>query len=299
MHQPHRPILILFGLLAPFLLAFGISQESYADANATVSPMYQKLILLPGNVEKSSFSVSNPADSTENLEYELEIKPFFVDEEHQVVFSAQEDYSQIVDWIELSQTEGSLAPNEREEIVITINVPETAPAGGQYATIIVKTKTNGDMLINQVFAVSHLLYAEVAGETVRKGDIKSLEVPGFLFSGDLSVAATIENLGNVHSEATQVLRVFPLFSKEEYFTNEEDPQSNLIMPGSSRYTAITWDQTPAMGIFHVIYDVSFEGVSSTVDKIVIKCPLWLVLVIALIIMIIIIKIIFHKKEARN
>ena len=120
--------------------------------------------------------------------------------------------------------------------------------------------------------------------------------PGFLFSGNITASTSITNDGNVHSYATHILRVLPLFGDEEYYTNEEEPTENLIMPEATRYTSISWDDTPNIGIFRVNYIVEYEGVKKEVSKMVIVCPLWLLFIIALILALIIIKIVLGRKK---
>ena len=115
-------------------------------------------------------------------------------------------------------------------------------------------------------------------------------------SGNITGGASITNQGNIHSEATHTLQIFPLFSDEEVYTNEENPKSTWIMPGNTAYSSISWDETPSVGIFHVIYKVEFEGVNNTVDKYVIVCPLWLLFLIILAIFLIIFKILWGKKK---
>lgn len=290
--------------LALVLAALGVSlfvplsayAEEAKESGITVSPMHQMKVLTPGYAETGSFVVANPSTSERDVIFELEIRPFSYDDEEGEVFTKTEAYSDMVDWITLSETEGTLLPNEKKEIAFTINVPEDAPAGGQYAAIITKVKTAYAGPMGQAIELAHLIYAEVAGETRRSGDIDSVNVPSFLFSGNITGSSYIHNTGNTHSYATHILKVSPLFGGEEYFTNEEDPQSNLIMPGATRYTSIAWDKTPSIGIFRVQYTVEFEGLKKEVSKIVIVCPIWLLIIIALIVLILIYRIFFASKK---
>lgn len=66
-----------------------------------------------------------------------------------------------------------------------------------------------------------------------------MNVPSFLFSGKITGSAMISNEGNVHSQAVSTLQVFPLFSNEEVFTNEEDPKKSWVMPGNTNFAKIT------------------------------------------------------------
>ena len=198
---------------------------------------------------------------------------------------------------------GIIQPNNTEIIQFYIDVPENAPAGGQYAIINVSSdnQATADEGINikAEYAIAHVIYAEVAGETKRSGDITKVSVPSFLFSGTISGTASIKNTGNVHSDASYTLQVFPFFSKEEVFSNEENPKTNTILPEATRTTTVNWPETPKIGIFHVIYSVEYEGVESKVDKYVIVCPIWLLIVLLTCLFVVIFSIIFGKKKEKK
>ena len=281
------------------IIAFTFSMNAFADTNFSVSPMYQEITLIPGEIFYGTFKIVNPAVSANDFDYVIEVSPFSVDKENNTVFEYKEDYNQIVKWITLEKTEGSLPRNSDEEIQFSIEVPDDAPAGGQYASIAVRSKTDSasgsNLNIQTSYQIAHLIYAEVAGETTVKGTLDNLTIPGFLFGGAITASAEVENEGNVHIPVTHTLQVFPLFSNEEYYTNEEEPKTGLVMPGVKRLTSLTWEETPAVGIFRVVYNVSFAGSSKTLNKTVIICPIWLLFVIIAAIVLIIIRLVFHKK----
>ncbi len=298
--------LLAVTVLAASVLQILAMQPNRASAaeSFSLSPMYDLITLTPGEVFESSFNIVNPVGNTSNFYYELRIDPFTEDGEMNITATRNGRYSDMTEWIELSKTEGVVAPNTSETVRYKIIVPSDAPAGGQYASIVVGSKedTAADegFSIHEVFESVYLIYAEVAGETVRKGNVTDVNVPSFLFSGNIAGSAAITNEGNVHSASTQTLQIFPFLSSEEIYTNEEDPKTVWIMPGNTNYTSTVWTETPSIGIFHVIYNVEFEGVESNVDKIVIVCPLWLLLLIIFVIILIAFKIIWGgKKEKRK
>ncbi len=278
-------------------------QNAFASESFALSPMYDLITLTPGETFESSFTVVNPVGNTSNFYYVLRIDPFTEDENQNITAAENGHYTDMTGWIELPKTEGSVAPNSSETIPYRIHVPADAPAGGQYASIVVGSKEDTaaeeGLSIHEVFESVYLIYAEVAGETVRRGNITDVGVPSFLFSGNIAGHSSITNEGNVHSASTQTLQVYPLFSNEEIFTNEEDPKTLWIMPGNTNYASVTWSETPSIGIFHVVYNVEYEGVESKVDKIVIVCPLWLLFLIVLALFLIIFKIIWGKKKENS
>lgn len=287
------------GIVAIFATAISFATPAFAGS-FSVSPMYQLVSLTPGETYVGNFEIVNPGTNTETFYYQLRIEPFSVDNDDDISLVSNGDYNQIIDWIELSEPSGTILPNAHKEIRFTINVPKDAPAGGQYVSIVVSSGEyrvdNSTVDLREVYEAAHLIYADVAGETVRKGDFEEVGVKSFLFSGNITGSARIKNEGNVHSIATQTMQVYPLFSKEEVFTNEEDPKEVLIMPGNTLYSSISWDGTPSLGVFRVIYNVEFEGVESTVDKMVIVCPLWLLFILLACLFIVLFAIIFGGKR---
>ena len=293
-------IAIAIGSIISFM---GLSSRASATSGSvfSVSPMNQRINLTPGETYHGTFKVTNPAKSTVTLNYVLEVTPMTVDDENYTLsFDNNGDYNQIVNWVVLDKTYGTIEPNQTEEVQFSIVVPENTPAGGQYCAIAVTSipseATEEGVNLQDRIRISHLLYTEVAGETVRKGNIDEANVASFLLSGNITGTSRISNTGNVHSDAHYTLQIFPLFSGEEIYTNEEDPEKAIIFPSTTKFSSLEWKETPSVGIFHVIYKVNFEGVESKVDKMVIVCPLWLLFLIILAIFLIIFKIWSSKKN---
>lgn len=303
---------ILVGAIILFFIGVGFCQPAaFADnggSGFTVSPMTQQVILDPGESYTASFKISNPSTNTNDIKYELSVTPFYVDENYATIFENIDNTGQLASWITIdSPTAGVLAPNDHIEIKFTINVPHGAPGGGQYASIIVSSKpvssgVAGDSdttVINESFQIGHLVFAEITGNTIRKGEVTEIDVPSYLSSGDITGTAIIRNVGNVHGTAKYTLQVFPLFSSEEIYTNEEDPEKATILPDRTLYMTTSMPNTPFFGLFNVVYTVEFEGVTTQVSKLVIKCPLWLIFVIALVIVALIVWIVIRIKMRKK
>lgn len=291
-----------------------------ASVGLTVAPMNEKLIVNPGDSVQSSFKVSNPVDSKEAVEYELSTEPFYMKGGGDIVFgdddAIEKEHTQIVDWVKFDvPTKGKLEPNEVIEVGYTITAPKSAPAGGQYVMITVTThnkddqsssgssrKNDSSTSIDEVKRMGHLVYAEVTGNTIKQGDVYDLNVPSFLLDGNIKGSATIKNTGNVHGDAKYSLQVFPLFSNEEVYTNEETPGSRTILPNRDYYAEVTWEDTPMMGIYNVVFKVEFEGETQEVKKMVIKMPVWMIFLIVFVIAFLIIWItmkVKNKGKKRN
>ena len=294
------------GLMVVLITIMGPS-AAWADGEVSfgLSPMKQSIVLNPGDTYHGSFKIVNPRDSEVDLEYEIEQKSFYVDEDYGTTFN--EMNSPIVDWTTLSVSNtGTLTPNNNVDIKFTIEVPETATAGGQYEAFLVKTKktdVGGDIQsgagIQEQLIMAHLVFAEIAGDTIRQGEIIDINVPGFLMSGNITGSASIKNTGNIHGEAKYTLQVFPLFSNEEVYTNEENFDTKIILPDRILYNETAWSNTPAMGIYNVIYTVEFEGVTAQVSKMVIKCPIWLLFIIIFAIAAIVIYFVARAKARKS
>lgn len=300
------------GLAFMLIGTFSSCINCYAvSSSISLSPMIQRVLLTPGETYKTSVQVSNMAASTEDLYYSVSVGAFSEsgaadskDDYGAIDVDTVYSYNQMMEWIKLEKTEGIVEPNGVDTIPFSIVVPKDAPAGGQYATIIVQNNTpsagngNGNISIKSEIQIASTIYAEVAGETREEGDILENNAPSFLFNGPLEATSRVRNDGNVHTDAKFTLQVWPLFSSEEICTNEEDPATSLIMPDSERFHTETCT-LPAVGVFKMKQVVEIFGKTDILEKTIIVCPLWLMLIVAFIVVALIIWLFIRAKNHKK
>lgn len=240
----------------------------------------------PGESYSDVIKVQNTGQNA--FDFKMSVVPFSVkDENYTQAYESKEKYNDIVNWVKFSTTTGHLEPNTQQEVAYTITVPADVPAGGQYAILMAEIanddEVSEDSGVTMLRRVGTLLYSNVAGVTRRTGEVIENKVPSILFNPPISATSIVSNTGNTHTDATYVLQVYPLFGNEEVYTNEEKPTTLTILPDTRRLNTITWDGAPALGIFRVKQTVTIFDQTSTTEKLVFLCPIWLIFIVLLLI----------------
>ncbi len=259
-----------------------VSAAEQAPIHLQVSPTKQRLSLDPGSVYRSSFTVQNVGSM--QFSYSTEAVPYSVtDSNYSPDYSTVATYSQIAEWVTFDSEKqtGTLQPGESIEVPFTIKVPEDVASGAQYAAIMARTGDGNSETANiqTINRVGMILYANIAGDTREEGEIVDNKVPGFLFDPPITVTGLVKNTGNVETSAKYTVKIWPLFSNETIYNNEENPGNLDVMPETSRFSTITWEGAPKLGIFTVEQKIEFAGKENTVKKLVVICPVWLLFII--------------------
>lgn len=273
----------------------------------SVTPMNQMIELVPGETYIFSITVSNPVNSAENFDYRVYAAPYsVVTEEYDADVAKKTDHARMVDWITITEPTGTIVPNETKDIEFTITVPENAPGGGQYAAIIVgaddKDEVNGSTAVTNVLEIASILYAKVDGEIVHDGEVVENNVPGFVTDPKINVSSLIANEGNMHEIASIAITAKNVFTGETIASAELEngAYAELILPDSQRFINKEINELPMIGIINVQQDIYYNGETSTVEKNVIVCPIWFLVLLALTLMAIVWKIVKnirkHKKK---
>ncbi len=88
-------------------------------------------------------------------------------------------------------------------------------------------------------------------------------------------------------------------SKEEVYTNEENPTYRTTLPNTKRLSKETWEKSPGIGIFWVEQDITFGSAHNTSRKLVILCPIWLIVLLVLFILSVIFWLVSKKYENKK
>lgn len=294
---------ILFSVVGFVAAVFGLFVTSHSVSAFSVSPMKQKAVLVPGDSYTGEVNVTAAADDHKNtFYYKASVVPLTVNDDNNgytAVYDQANEYTDIVDWVTLSNgsntvrygdfVDGAVEPGYSSSLTYRITVPDDARGGGHYFAIQIKSipdpgeniKDNSIGIIDEMSILS-VVYIEVSGDIKVSGTIKNNEVSGFLLNPPITASFLAENNGNTHSDVTYFLQVFPLFSSEEIYTNEEKPEVVTVLPETARYVSEKWSDAPSIGIFKVrqtVYYGSRDNEPSVTEKMVIICPIWLLLVI--------------------
>ena len=271
-----------------------------------VTPMSQNFDLEPGQTYAGTVTVANPGDATADFTYRVSVAPYGVaGEGYEADLATMSNRSMIVDWIKVDNPRGNLKPNETVDINFTITVPEQAPAGGQYASLLVTEDTEAaaaqGVKVNSIFEIASLVYANVAGETVTGGEILENNIPGFVMASPVEVNALVSNTGNVHQMATTVLEVKNLITGETILPTEQNAgrYAETVMPETTRRTNYEIANLPVVGVVRISQTIYYNGMSSVEVKDVMICPIWFMVVAVAVVLGIIFGTIFGVKKVRR
>ena len=303
-------------ILAAFVAALSLGALTYAFTTADVaaeqapihlqvSPVKQKISLTPGSTYTGTFKVQNVG--TMPFDYSVNATPYSVtNEQYNPDYSSVTTYSQMADWITFDKKteKGTLQPGTTVDVVYRVNVPADAPAGGQYAALMAQTESGNaeNATVAVVHRVGMILYAAVPGETRSGGEIVKNTVNSFYFNPPLTVTSLVKNTGNIEQTAKYHVNIYPLFSNEAIFNTddaEEGAYDRDVVPETSRFNSITWEKAPSIGIFSVEQTIEFAGETSTVHKLVLICPLWLLFIIFALVFFIIFWLISRHRDRKR
>lgn len=305
---------VLGSLFAVAPTAYAADDESSEESKPAIwlqiSPVSNKVVLIAGEDNDYSFTVSNIG--SEDFGYHVYASPYSVsDEDYNVSFSNESNRTQISRWIEFYQEDGTLSKEahftikkgEKQTVRYRISVPDSIPAGGQYATIFAESdEVEGDITSSGIKTVSRvglIVYGHTDGDTIDEAKITDFGFQTFMTSGKISASSRVENNGNTDFEAVYELDIQSLFGKQLFLKSS----SYNILPDTARRVTTEWEETPLLGLYKVRYKVSALNGSVTEEKtkIVVIMPIFVIIlsIILLTLIIVWVIILVRKRKERK
>lgn len=306
----NKKLLVLAGFLASIFGGFiGVAPTYAANNYIQISPTTEDYELEPGHTYTGSVRVQNIGDNA--FDYKMSAQPFSYNGDNYNITVGKDVktsvYSEIAEWVTFSKDSGSLEPHTKETINYTIKVPSDAPGGSQYVAIVAsleedKSSGSDGANIKTISQVTDLIFGKVSGETNECAKIHNNTINTFMFEPPITASSLVEDCGNVHLYATYIMKVYPLFSDTPIYSNEEKPETHVVVPETRRYNTSSWkkeDGAPMMGIFNVEQTVKIGKEVSTVKKLVFIFPLWLLIIFFLLIASIIFWLVSRSRARRE
>ncbi|MDR1017018.1 MAG: DUF916 domain-containing protein [Coriobacteriales bacterium] len=307
----------LFMCAALCQAAFAAPKDAHADdRGVTVSPVKLNLKVKAGERSKGSFTVINNSDKAGNIS--VYAAPFGVSDMtyENTDFTTQTTYTKLSDWIKFPRSVYHFKGNEQKKIEFRVDCPAGTAPGGQYAALFAQIdppKQGGAQSgISAARRVGCLVYGEVAGKTVRDGQVDFGVLPLFHFGGKLDCAFRVQNSGNIDFDTDYQLIATPIFLGEAYdsldpsgkaFADPANPpiSKRNVLPGTTRAVTQTWAE-PAFGVYDLSELVNYNGEFKTNTHRIFVCPPWAivtaVLVLALLVMLCLV-LPLHRRKRRS
>ena len=270
-----------------------------------MTPVSNRVSLAPGQEVEDKFTVENIGSA--DFKYKVYAAPYSVtNENYDLSFSAENNYTRIKTWITFRQADGewskeptfTIPKGQKQDIQYRISVPQDVPAGGQYATLFAESigddaEGGTSTGVKTSSRVGLLLYANVAGDTRRAGSIEDYDFTRFLLGGTIKATTKVKNSGNTDFAVTDTFEVKTLFGKTVYPNEESQSATNAlsVLPDTERRVNHEWKKeegAPWIGIFQVHYKVSIPGEERDETAVVFVIPLVAIILLVLFLTILII-----------
>ena len=302
-HKKFILSIFIFGTL--FFL--GDSAFAVATSNIEMSPVSDSFSLAEGDSFIHTLTISNRGES--GFSYKLYATPYFISDDGSVDFLTENKFTELSKWIQFKGDDGFyvaeltkyIAAGESQEISYQVTIPDEITDNSEYAVIFAEVINEGVLLESGVVAdtrVGLTIFGHIQGTEIESSEITNLDVRSFITSGDLVGTSTIKNTGNTETASFYSIEISNLFGQTIY----SDSSSEIIFPETEKTAISKWADTPLFGIFKVHYSASSGDNFLDVDRVVIKMPVFII-VIAFIIFIlgitVIVAIIKRNKKQRQ
>lgn len=212
--------------------------------NLTLSPIVAQVTTKPGESVSTEIRVRNNGQRPEPVRiYSLPLEADSQTGKPKLREKRSDD--QYLEWVEFSENEFIIEPQEWQTIKVTFNPPKESAFSYYYALTIERTTNkNLDGNTTQISAAPAILLLATVDSPYAK---RELSLEGFKVKHSLveflpqTFQVEIENIGNVHT--TPIGNIFiDGQGKKDLSVLALNPNSSVILPNSKRTLEISWDE---------------------------------------------------------
>lgn len=204
--------LIIFALIITFTITT-IAQNVLQQQSLEVSPPAQEISVDPGKSLTVKAKVRNKSKNT--LPMKVRVEDFTATgEEGQVALVNAGKYS-LSYWTTLTPESFSLKPGEEQEVIATIQVPQSA-GGGRYGSFVFSVvppgAKAGEAAVSQ--EIASLFLMRIAGPVNESLILTELKAPEFSEFGPIPFSLKFQNNGNIHVKTYGLINVTNMFKQK-------------------------------------------------------------------------------------
>lgn len=298
------------GLLnTPAAHAVDVSEDGSLQVTSS-----SRAVIAPGETFEYNLEATNT--DTVPITYTAYASSYYVtnNDYSSASFNVDNTHTQLARWITFQGQDGNwsdrvtrtVPSGETDILTYRITVPADIPAGGQYAVVFFEmagSEPEGleGSGMTTVIQPGSIIYASTqGGETRAEAHIDHMDVTSFLTTGNFITTASVTNTGNTDVPVTYTLTMTTLFGGTVYeVTPASSDASKYVLPETTWEIRNEWGETPLMGIFHENFTLSVDGEDFTLSSLMVKLPIFAIVLLILFLTVIIAWIIILIKNRRD
>jgi hypothetical protein len=245
-------------------VSFLFPAESHAQVGISLFPIKFNVTVAPGQTYSDTVTVINPNDFPIGVQPELE--NIAGGNQGSIDLTDTNIPHGLSAWININQTEFTLAPQQQLQVPFTITVPPDGEPGGHYGAILFRGLSAGSSSAAGVGIsgrVGTVILLNVPGASFATGNIASFAGPSsYVSHGPFQFAFTVNNTGNTHfTPQGQITLSGPLFGNTVIPFN-----SGIVFPGYDRTFTASWPGRYAFGPITATLTLTIPDNTSTVTE---------------------------------
>ncbi len=252
----------LISLVLAAVVVGGAGVSAQSGVALRISPPNFEISVDPGETVAQQIRVSNRGDTA--IPITMQVAGFRPAGQGGQVELTEEEQAEfgILTWTTVDPSEFLLGPGEETAVTFLIDVPEDAPPGGHYMSVLAKVGSAGTaegVVVGQ--RIGSLVLLRVAGEVVEQAQVAEIVAPGFAAKGPIDFDVVLKNTGNVHLRPIGEVVVTGTFGGEVARLRLE--QRNML-PDSERAFSVTWDTGWNLGRYTAEYTGVYGSANTTI-----------------------------------